>query len=109
MTGGLNLLGLAEIKLSGFREDISDQTSSDGLSSFSQGESRSFGNSDREVQFSADSKIISWLGDLHVFGQANLSSSICRLKVQLRSVSRAERIDSASFFGFQDVDVGLND
>lgn len=108
MTGGLDFLGLTKIKLSSFREDISDQTSSDGLSSFSQSESRSFGDCDWEVQLSTDSEIISWLGDLDILRQADLSSSICSLKVQLWSVSRAKRINPASFFSLQHVNVGLD-
>lgn len=109
MTGGFDFFGLAEIKLSSFREDISDQTSSDSLSSFSQSESGSFGDSDREVQLSTDSEVISWLGDLDILRQADLSSSISSLIVQLWSVSRTERIDPASFFSLQDVNVGLDD
>lgn len=109
MTSCFDFFGLAEIKLSSFREDIRDQTSSDGLSSFSQSESRSFSDCDREVQFGTDSEIISWFGNLDILRQANLSSSVSSLKVQLWSVSRTERIDPASFFSLQHVNVSLND
>ena len=87
MTGGLDFLGLSEIKLSIFWKNICDQTSSDGLSSFSQSESRSFGDSDWEVKLGTDREVISWLCDLDILRQANFSSSICSFIVQLWSVS----------------------
>lgn len=87
MTGGLDLLGLSEIKLSVFRKDISDQTSSNGLSSFSQSESGSLGDSDGEVKLGTNSEVISRLSDLDILRQANLSSSISSLIIQLWSVS----------------------
>ncbi len=78
-----SLLNLSKINLIIFGKNLSDNTSSDSFTSFSQCKSSTFDDSNREVQLSFNWYVISRHGYFGSLGQLNLGSCIGCFKIEL--------------------------
>lgn len=65
------------------RKNFCNNTSSNSLSTLSQGKSSSFSNSQWEMKLSLDFKIVSWLGDFNVLGEEDLSGGVGGFVIEL--------------------------
>lgn len=105
----LLLVRPSEVQNSIFWQDLRDDTSSDRLASFSEGEARSLIDSEWEVQLCFNSQVVAWHSNLNVVWKSDFGSSVSRSQVQLRAISRTERILSSAFLSLQAIDVRLDD
>jgi len=63
---------------------LSDHTSSNGLTTFSECKSRSCLNGNGEVEFRPDSEIVAGFGDLDTFREADFGCCVSSLEIELR-------------------------
>ena len=78
-----SLLDFSEIEFCFFWKDLSYDSSSDSLSSFSQGKPGSLFNGDREVKFGLNFDIVSRHSDFGVIREFDFCSSISSFEIEL--------------------------
>ena len=69
-------------------KNLSNNTSSYSLTSFSEGKPGSLGDSQWEMEFGPDFQVVSGLGDFHILRQVDFSSSVCSLVIKLENSNK---------------------
>ena len=88
-------------------EKFGDNTSCDGLSTFSESEPLSINNRERIVELHVHTDVVAGHRHLHVLGEGHIDGNISGSNKALGSVASEERLGSATFIGLKHVDLSL--